>query len=55
MAALESGYYDIPRGISGEELSDDLGISHQALSERLRRAYKNLISNALVVGENELR
>ncbi|GAA5049055.1 helix-turn-helix domain-containing protein [Haladaptatus pallidirubidus] len=55
VAALESGYYDIPRGISGEELSDDLGISHQALSERLRRAYKNLISNALVVGENELR
>ncbi|WP_266080368.1 helix-turn-helix domain-containing protein [Haladaptatus caseinilyticus] len=55
MAALEAGYYDIPREISGEELSDSLGISHQALSERLRRAYKNLISNALVVGENELR
>ncbi|WP_435157748.1 helix-turn-helix domain-containing protein [Haladaptatus sp. DFWS20] len=55
VTALEAGYYDIPRDISGEELSADLGISHQALSERLRRAYKNLISNALVVGENELR
>ncbi len=55
VTALETGYYDIPRRISGEDLSDDLGISHQALSERLRRAYKNLISNALVVGENELQ
>lgn len=54
IAALERGYYDIPRDVSGEELAADLGISHQALSERLRRAYSNLISNALVLGENEL-
>ncbi|MCO8245825.1 MULTISPECIES: helix-turn-helix domain-containing protein [unclassified Haladaptatus] len=54
VAALEEGYYDIPRTISGEELSRDLGISHQALSERLRRAYTNLIANALVIGEGEL-
>ena len=54
VAALEQGYYDIPRTISGEELATDLGISHQALSERLRRAYTNLISNALVIGEGEL-
>ncbi|WP_458189936.1 helix-turn-helix domain-containing protein [Haladaptatus sp. NG-WS-4] len=50
--AIERGYYDIPRRVSGEELADGLGISHQALSERLRRAYKNLISNALLVGED---
>ncbi|WP_227356695.1 helix-turn-helix domain-containing protein [Haladaptatus salinisoli] len=55
VAAFERGYYDIPRGISGDQLSDELGISHQALSERLRRAYKNLISNALVVGDDERR
>ncbi|WP_368411811.1 helix-turn-helix domain-containing protein [Haladaptatus halobius] len=55
VAAFERGYYDIPRGISGDQLSDELGISHQALSERLRRAYKNLISNALVVRDDECR
>ncbi|EFW91529.1 DNA binding domain-containing protein [Haladaptatus paucihalophilus DX253] len=54
ITALERGYYDIPRDISGTELAAELGISHQALSERLRRAYGNLLSNALVVGENEL-
>jgi predicted DNA binding protein len=54
IAALEKGYYDIPRGISGTDLAADLGISHQALSERLRRAYTNLLTNALVVGENEI-
>ena len=38
--AFELGYYDIPRDITMEELASDLGISHQALSERFRRAYK---------------
>ncbi|MFH5843385.1 helix-turn-helix domain-containing protein [Haladaptatus sp. CMAA 1909] len=54
IAALEKGYYDIPREISGTDLAADLGISHQALSERLRRGYTNLLTNALVVGENEI-
>ncbi|WP_458209318.1 helix-turn-helix domain-containing protein [Haladaptatus sp. NG-SE-30] len=52
--AIERGYYDIPRAVSGEELADGLGISHQALSERLRRAYKNLITNALLVEDTEM-
>jgi predicted DNA binding protein len=41
--AVEMGYYDIPRRITLEELAAELDISHQALSERLRRANRNLI------------
>ena len=44
--AFEFGYYDIPRGVTIEGLATDLGISHQALSERFRRAHKRLIENA---------
>ncbi|WP_290813422.1 helix-turn-helix domain-containing protein [Halovivax sp.] len=45
--AYRRGYYDVPREISLEELADGLGISHQALSERLRRANKVLASEQL--------
>ena len=47
--AFELGYYDIPRGVTTEELGADLGISHQALSERFRRAHKGLIEDAGIV------
>ena len=40
--AYRQGYYDVPREISLEELAAELDISHQALSERLRRANKVL-------------
>ncbi|WP_049921691.1 helix-turn-helix domain-containing protein [Halopiger djelfimassiliensis] len=46
-AALEYGYFEIPRNISMEELADELGISHQALSERFRRAYETLVDDEL--------
>ncbi|MFP8951683.1 helix-turn-helix domain-containing protein [Natrialbaceae archaeon A-arb3/5] len=46
-AALEHGYFEIPRRISMEELADELGISHQALSERFRRAYETLVDEEL--------
>ncbi|MFC4989205.1 helix-turn-helix domain-containing protein [Saliphagus infecundisoli] len=42
-AAFEHGYFEIPRAISMEDLAARLGISHQALSERLRRAYGTLV------------
>ena len=47
VAAFETGYYDIPRDVTLEELADQLGISHQALSERFRRAYEGLITAEL--------
>ncbi|MDG5819290.1 helix-turn-helix domain-containing protein [Natronococcus sp. A-GB7] len=53
VAALEYGYYDIPREIDMEALSDELEISHQALSERLRRAHLTLVREA--VGTDDAR
>lgn len=46
-SALSGGYYEIPRETSLTDLSDEIGVSHQALSERLRRAHKHLVSTAL--------
>ncbi|GAB3027056.1 helix-turn-helix domain-containing protein [Natronobiforma cellulositropha] len=51
--ALERGYYEIPRHADMEELAADLGISHQALSERLRRAHKRLVEDAIELGPRE--
>lgn len=45
--ALAAGYYEVPRKTTLTDLSDELGVSHQALSERLRRAHKHLVTTAL--------
>lgn len=41
------GYFDVPRKIGIEELSGNLGVTHQAVSERLRRGQSTLIKEAL--------
>ncbi|GAA0471767.1 helix-turn-helix domain-containing protein (plasmid) [Halococcus dombrowskii] len=51
--AVEMGYYEVPRDIDAKGLSDELGISHQALSERHRRATKNLVVSALATVDEE--
>lgn len=51
--AIEQGYYEIPRETNAQELADDLDISHQALSERMRRATKSLVTSALAVNDDE--
>jgi predicted DNA binding protein len=43
--ALDAGYYEVPRRSTLEDLSAELGVSHQALSERLRRGHRTLIEN----------
>ena len=53
IAALEYGYFTIPREISMEELAEELEISHQALSERLRRAYRALVVTEIGPGHTE--
>ncbi|EMA42750.1 helix-turn-helix domain-containing protein [Halococcus saccharolyticus] len=50
IAAFEHGHYEVPRDITLDDLADELDISHQALSERFRRAYSTLIENTLIVG-----
>jgi len=42
------GYYDIPRGCTTAELADELGISDQATTERLRRAIGAFTRHALL-------
>jgi predicted DNA binding protein len=46
--AFESGYYDVPADVTLDSLSEMLGITSQALSERLNRGTKRLIESALI-------
>ncbi|WP_338729603.1 helix-turn-helix domain-containing protein [Haladaptatus sp. DJG-WS-42] len=48
--AVDQGYFEIPREVSLEDLAADFGVSHQALSERLRRGLKSLVEDTLVIG-----
>ncbi|MWG33039.1 helix-turn-helix domain-containing protein [Halomarina oriensis] len=52
LAACEHGYFDIPRRTGLRELATDIGISHQALSERLRRGHDTLITETLADGDS---
>lgn len=54
VAALEAGYYDLPRKVTHEELSDRLGVSQQSISNRLHRGHGNLVRNALTVGDPDV-
>ncbi|WP_079977520.1 helix-turn-helix domain-containing protein [Halococcus sediminicola] len=44
-AAIEGGYFDIPRNITMNELATQFDISNQAASERLRRALSNILTS----------
>lgn len=50
--AVEAGYYSIPRQISTNELAAEIGITDQAVTERLRRGISNLVSSTLLVPEH---
>lgn len=52
-AAFDKGYFDIPREITLTDLAEELDISHQALSERLRRGQRSVLKNTVIVGRNE--
>ncbi|WP_162524341.1 helix-turn-helix domain-containing protein [Halobellus captivus] len=45
--AFQRGYYNVPRDTTLEELATDLEVSHQALSERLRRGHSHLVERML--------
>jgi predicted DNA binding protein len=44
-AALGVGYYAVPRRRTLEDVADEVGVSHQALSERLRRGQQGIIAH----------
>jgi predicted DNA binding protein len=50
VVALAAGYFDVPRGVTMDDLAAELGVSRQAVSERLRRAHKGLIRNTMAIG-----
>ena len=49
--AVDEGYYEVPRATDLDTLSEDLGISHQAASERLRRAVDLLVRHTITTGD----
>ncbi|WP_254545155.1 helix-turn-helix domain-containing protein [Halomarina pelagica] len=53
VAAYEAGYFEVPRECSLGDVADDLDISKQALSARLRRGEANLIRNTVIVDETD--
>lgn len=53
VAAAKSGYFGVPRESTIDDLADEFGISHQSLSERLRRGMENLVRSTLTVEESE--
>lgn len=53
VAALEHGYYEIPREITMTDLAAELATTQQTLSKRFRRAHSTLTENALTVSDEE--
>lgn len=51
--AASHGYFEVPRAVTLEELAEEFDVSHQAVSERLRRAVNALVEDTLFVGLNE--
>lgn len=49
VTAWETGYFETPRQSTLAEVADQLGISQQALSNRLRRGQQTLIPSTLTV------
>lgn len=52
VAAAREGYFAIPRELSAEELGESVGVSANAVSERLRRGCDTLIRSGLTITED---
>lgn len=48
MAAFESGYFKVPKEVTLKELAEQQGVSHQAVSEQLRRGLHQLLEQTLI-------
>ena len=53
VSAVEYGYFEVPRGTDLRVLADEMGISHQAASERLRRAVDLLVRRSLGLTDDD--
>lgn len=50
VTGYEHGYFEVPRGMTLSDLAAQEGVSHQSLSERLRRGMDTLIAQTLITG-----
>lgn len=48
LLGLREGYFDTPSDVSLSELADDLGISQQAMSDRIRRGTEQVLRETLL-------
>lgn len=48
LLALREGYFETPSEANLSDLAEELGISQQALSSRIRRGTRNVLGNALL-------
>jgi hypothetical protein len=51
--AARRGMFAVPREVTVEELAEEFDVSHQAMSERIRRATGALVEDTLLVGFSE--
>lgn len=49
VTAWHAGYFESPRAVTLDDVAESLDITHQSLSQRLRRAHHELIANTLIV------
>ena len=49
--AAQDGYFDIPRETNLKAIGDELGITQQATSERVRRGVRNVVFDTLTLPE----
>ena len=54
LTALRLGYFSVPRQVTIDDLADELGVSTNAVSQRLRRAHESLVRHALEVDGHHL-
>lgn len=45
--ACRKGYFEVPRATDLDDLADALGLTHQSLSERIRRGHQALIESTI--------
>ena len=51
--AIEQGYFSVPRGTTLEEIAEELGISRQAVSERVRRGTESVLRHSLAGADTD--
>lgn len=50
--AFEAGYFDVPRNATLDDLAAELGVSDNAVSERLRRGMRSVLAATLVESDD---